>query len=94
MAAAERADSAPADKLVPIAKAALRLGPSVWTLKRLHNDDPARDHLPVFIIGGRWFVPESFIRMVFASIRPGRKPDFAEVARAWYAANGDCETAA
>lgn len=88
------ADSVPADRLVPIAEAARRTGVTVWTLKRLHNDNPALDQLPAFIIGIRWFVPESWIRLVFASMQPGRKPNFAEVTRAWYTANGNCETAA
>jgi len=44
--------------------------------------------LPVTIIRNRWFVPESFIDLVFVSMRPGRA-DFSEVAQAWFAANAD-----
>lgn len=72
-----------ADKLVPIAAASARLGRSVWTLKRMH----AKGELPVFMAGANWLVPESFIDLVFASMRPGRAADFAEVAQAWFAAN-------
>lgn len=72
-----------ADSLVPIADASRRLRRSVWTLKRLHADGS----LPATIIGNRWLVPESFIDMVFASMRPGKAADFAEVANAWFAAN-------
>lgn len=77
-------------KLVPIEDASRRLGRSVWTLKRLYTDG----NLPVTIIGNRWLVPEDFIDMVFASMRPGRAADFAEVAQAWFAANADPEAAA
>jgi hypothetical protein len=72
---------------VPIAEASDRLGPSVWTLKRRH----ARRQLPLFRAGKDLFVPESFINMVFASMRPGHAPDFAEVAAAWFAANTSTE---
>ena len=74
-------------RLVPIEDASRRLGRSVWTLKRLYADG----NLPVTIIGNRWLVPEDFIDMVFASMRPGRAADFAEVAQAWFAANADPE---
>ena len=79
------------ETLVPIADAARRLGRSVWALKRLYTKD---GDLPVVIIGNRWLIPESFIDMVFTSIRPGRAADIAEVARAWFAANADPEAAA
>lgn len=78
------------ETLVPIADAARRLRRSVWTLKRLYADDS----LPVVIISNRWLVPQSFIDMVFASIRPGRAADIAEVAEAWFAANADPEAVA
>ena len=77
-------------RLVPIEDASRRLGRSVWTLKRLYADG----NLPVTIIGNRWLVPEDFIGMVFASMRPGRAADFAEVAQAWFAANADPEAVA
>ncbi len=79
-----------ADRLVPIAEASVRLRRSVWTLKRLF----AKGHLPVTIIGTCWFVPESFIDLVFASMRPGQAADLGEVANAWFAANGYAEAAA
>jgi hypothetical protein len=75
-------------RLVPIADASRRLRRSVWTLKRLYTDGD----LPVAIIRNRWFVPESFIDLVFVSMRPGRAADFSEVAQAWFAANADPET--
>jgi hypothetical protein len=78
------------ESLVPIADAARRLRRSVWTLKRLYADD----NLPVVMIGNRWLIPQSFIDMVFASIRPGRAADITEVARAWFAANADPEPVA
>jgi hypothetical protein len=71
--------------LVPIAEASRRLRRSVWTLKRLYADGD----LPVTIIRNRWFVPESFIDLVFVSMRPGQAADFSEVAQAWFAANAD-----
>lgn len=71
------------ESLVPIAAAGRRLRRSVWTLKRLY----AEGNLPVVMIGNRWLIPQSFIDMVFASIRPGRAADFVEVAQAWFAAN-------
>jgi hypothetical protein len=74
-------------RLVPIADASRRLRRSVWTLKRLYTDGD----LPVTIIRNRWFVPESFIDLVFASMRPGRAADFSEVAQAWFAANAHSE---
>ena len=77
-------------RLVPIEDASQRLGRSVWTLKRLYADG----NLPVTIIGNRWLVPEDFIDMVFASMRPGRAADFSEVARAWFAANAEPGTVA
>jgi hypothetical protein len=77
-------------RLVPIEDASRRLGRSVWTLKRLYADGS----LPVAIIGNRWLVPEDFIDMVFASMRPGRAADLAEVAQAWFAANADPEAVA
>ena len=70
-------------RLVPIADASRRLRRSVWTLKRLYADGD----LPVTIIRNRWFVPESFIDLVFVSMRPGRAADFSEVAQEWFAAN-------
>jgi len=72
-------------RLVPIEDASRRLCRSVWTLKRLYTDGD----LPVTIIRNRWFVPESFIDLVFVSMRPGRAADFSEVAQAWFAANVD-----
>ena len=72
-------------RLVPIAEASRRLRRSVWTLKRLYVDGD----LPVTIIRNRWFVPESFIDLVFVSMRPGRAADFSEVAQAWFAANAE-----
>ena len=69
------------DRLVPISEAGQRLGRSVWTLKRLHG----RGQLPATISGTQWLVPDSFIRMVFASMRPGRAADFGNVAQAWFA---------
>jgi len=72
-------------RLIPIAEASRRLRRSVWTLKRLYADGD----LPVTIIRNRWFVPENFIDLVFASMRPGRAADFSEVAQAWFAANSD-----
>ena len=72
-------------RLVPIAEASRRLRRSVWTLKRLYGDGD----LPVTIIRNRWFVPESFIDLVFVSMRPGRAADFSEVAQAWFAANAE-----
>jgi len=45
--------------------------------------------LPVTIIRNRWFVPESFIDLVFVSMRPGRAADFSEVAQAWFTANAE-----
>ena len=77
-------------RLVPIAEASRRLRRSVWTLKRLYADGD----LPVTIIRNRWFVPESFIDLVFASMRPGRAADFSEVAQAWFVANADPEAVA
>ena len=77
-------------RLVPIADASRRLRRSVWTLKRLYADGD----LPVTIIRNRWFVPESFIDLVFVSMRPGRAADFSEVAQAWFAANADPEAVA
>ena len=74
-------------RLVPISEASRRLRRSVWTLKRLYADGD----LPVTIIRSRWFVPESFIDLVFASMRPGRAADFSEVAQAWFTANADSE---
>ena len=50
--------------------------------------------LPVTIIRNRWFVPESFIDLVFVSMRPGRAADFSEVAQAWFTANADPEAVA
>jgi predicted site-specific integrase-resolvase len=79
-----------ADRLVPIAEASARLRRSVWTLKRYF----AKGWLPVVIAGANWFVPESFIEMLWASIRPGRAANFAEVAGAWFAANGYAEAVA
>ena len=76
-------------KLVPIEDAAQRLCRSVWTLKRLYADGD----LPVTMIRNRWFVPESFIDLVFTSMRPGRAADVSEVAQAWFAANADLEAA-
>lgn len=76
----------PDDRLVPISEAARRLGRSVWTLKRLHK----RRCLPA-IIDTQWLVPESFIDMVFASMRPGCAVDFAAVAADWFAARGAIE---
>jgi hypothetical protein len=78
------------ESLVPIADAARRLRRSVWTLKRLYADD----NLPVVMIGNRWLIPQSFIDLVFASMRPGRAADFSEVAQAWFAANADPEAVA
>jgi hypothetical protein len=77
-------------RLVPIADASRRLRRSVWTLKRLYADGD----LPVTIIRNRWFVPESFIDLVFVSMRPGRAADFSEVAQAWFTANADPEAVA
>lgn len=77
-------------RLVPIEDAARRLCRSVWTLKRLYVDGD----LPVTIIRNRWFVPESFIDLVFASMRPGRAADFSEVAQVWFAANAEPRTVA
>jgi hypothetical protein len=77
-------------RLVPLEDAARRLCRSVWTLKRLYADGD----LPVTIIRNRWFVPESFIDLVFASMRPGHAADFSEVARAWFAANAEPRTVA
>ena len=77
-------------RLVPIADASRRLRRSVWTLKRLYADGD----LPVAIIRNRWFVPESFIDLVFVSMRPGRAADFSQVANAWFAANADPEAVA
>ena len=77
-------------RLVPIADASLRLRRSVWTLKRLYADGD----LPVTIIRNRWFVPESFIDLVFVSMRPGRAADFSEVAQEWFAANAGHEAVA
>jgi hypothetical protein len=74
-------------RLVPIEDASRRLCRSVWTLKRLYADGD----LPVTIIRTRWFVPESFIDLVFASMRPGRAADFSEVAQAWFVSNADSE---
>ena len=71
-------------RLIPVAAAATLLGRSVWTLKRMHADGD----LPVIIVRRRWFVPESFIDLVFASMRPGRAADVSEVAHAWFTANG------
>ena len=70
-------------RLIPVGAAATLLGRSVWTLKRLHADGD----LPVIIVRRRWFVPESFIDMVFASMRPGHAADVSEVAKAWFTAN-------
>jgi hypothetical protein len=78
------------ESLVPIAEAGRRLRRSVWTLKRLYADD----NLPVVMIGNRWLIPQSFIDMVFASIRPGRAADITEVAQAWFAANAPVEAVA
>ena len=84
----EQAGRGASTRLVPIADASRRLRRSVWTLKRLYTDGD----LPVTIIRNRWFVPESFIDLVFVSMRPGRAADFSEVAQAWFAANADPET--
>lgn len=81
----EQAAKGASTRLVPIAEASRRLRRSVWTLKRLYGDGD----LPVTIIRNRWFVPESFIDLVFVSMRPGRAADFSEVAQAWFAANAD-----
>lgn len=75
-------------RLIPIAEAAALLGRSVWTLKRLHADGD----LPATIVRRRWFVPESFIDMVFASMHPGRAADISEVASAWFAAHSATPT--
>lgn len=75
----------PSDKLVRLAEASGRLGLSVWTLKRLH----AKGDLPLVRPDRDLFVPESFIDMVFAAMRPGHAPDFAEVAKAWFKANAE-----
>ena len=83
----EQPPSGASARLVPISEASRRLRRSVWTLKRLYADGD----LPVTIIRSRWFVPESFIDLVFASMRPGRAADFSEVAQAWFAANADSE---
>ena len=88
-AANGRPAKADADRLVPIAEASARLRRSVWTLKRYF----AKGWLPVTIAGPHWFVPESFIDMLFASMRPGCAATFGEVADAWFAANG-CARAA
>jgi hypothetical protein len=85
----EQPGSGASTRLVPIADASRRLRRSVWTLKRLYADGD----LPVTIIRNRWFVPESFIDLVFVSMRPGRAADFSEVAQAWFAANADPEVA-
>jgi hypothetical protein len=83
-AAEERPANGTDDRLVPIAEAATQLRRSVWTLKRIY----AEGDLPVIFIRTRWFVPESFIRLLFASMRPGQGGDFSEVAKAWFTANG------
>lgn len=70
-----------ADVLVPIAEASARLRRSVWTLKRYFT----KGWLPVTIIGQDWFIPESFISLVFASMRPGRAANFGDVAKNWFA---------
>ena len=76
--------------LVPIAKAAPRLGRSIWTLKRWHR----RGLLPVVIIQGQWHVPESFLVMVAASPQPGQAGDMQAIATAWFAANSGTPAAA
>lgn len=72
------------ESLVPIADAALRLGRSVWTLKRRH----AEGHLPAVIVGNRWLVPEGFINAVVASARPKQAGAIEQAAREWFAAHG------
>jgi hypothetical protein len=88
--AEERPAPGAGDTLVPIAEAARRLRRSVWTLKRIY----AKGHLPVTFIETHWFIPESFISQIFASMRPGRGANFAEVAAAWFEAHAQQEAVA
>lgn len=82
--AEDRPATPAADRLVPIAEASVRLRRSVWTLKRYF----AKGWLPVVISGTCWFVPESFIDLLWASMRPRQAANFREVAEAWFVANG------
>jgi hypothetical protein len=79
------ARAASTEKLVPINDAAGRLGRSVGTLKRMHR----KGCLAAVIMQGHWFVPESFIRAVLASPRPAKAGSIEDIARDWFAANGE-----
>jgi hypothetical protein len=76
-----KGDRVGTDGAVPIGVLAARLGRSVRTLKRWY----AKRWLPVLIFGREWFVPESFLTMLFASPQPGRAGVLQEVAAAWFA---------
>ena len=71
------------DKLLPIADASERLQLSPWALKRMH----AKGNLPAVIANKRWFVPESFVAMVFASPRPKQAGSIEQIAADWFAAH-------
>lgn len=71
------------DKLLPIADASERLQLSPWALKRMHK----AGNLPAVIANKRWFVPESFVVMVFASPRPKRAGSLEQIAAEWFAAH-------
>jgi hypothetical protein len=75
--------------LVPIADAAKHFRRSTWTLKRWYRDEV----LPVVIIQGQWFVPESFLAMVTVSPQPGRAGQMKDIAAEWFAANSPAPAA-
>jgi hypothetical protein len=78
------------DKLLPIADASERLQISPWALKRMHK----AGNLPAVIANSRWFVPESFVAMVFASPRPKQAGVIEQVAAEWFASHATSEAVA
>jgi MerR-like DNA binding protein len=81
---AQRTQAGPADRLVPFADAADRLGRSKDTLRNWHD----KGHLPAVITpGGQWSTYESFICAVLASPRPAQPGAVEDIAREWFAAH-------
>jgi hypothetical protein len=81
----EHPELSAADRLIPFAQAARRLGKTSETLRRWHDEG----HLPAVVSpGGQLSTYESFIAAVLASARPGKPGVIEEIARTWFAERG------